>query len=120
MHDGKVADTSDDPSSPCWRSRPGDQEPELEIVFEAPVEISSLSVFWIRGDGTETPAAWEADCRCEGVWRPLQLYVTDSYQTAGDRFNVVHPAAPVVCEALRIRMTPQAEKTVGISEVRIE
>ncbi|WP_295889877.1 hypothetical protein [uncultured Alistipes sp.] len=51
----------------------------------------------------------------------MELYITDSYQTQPDRFNVVHPAAaPLRCEAVRIVMTPRAERTVGISEIRFD
>ena len=74
-------------------------------------------ITWI----VELPESWSVSCLTEGVWCPMELYITDSYQTQPDRFNVVHPAAaPLRCEAVRIDMTPRAERTVGISEIRFD
>lgn len=120
VYDGKVAKMSDDPSVPKWIAGADDPAPELEVVFDAPTEIASVALYWVTGKGVEVPKTWEVYYLSDGRWRPMQLYVTDSYQTEINRFNVVHPAAPIRCKALRIRITPQPEKTIGISELYIE
>lgn len=120
IHDGKVAGTSNDPEVPGWAARPDDPEMNITAFFDTPTEISSIALYWTTANGAKLPAAWRVSCLVEGAWHPLELYVTDSYQTAADRFNVVHPAAPIHCEALRIEITPQKGETAGISELRIE
>lgn len=118
---GKAARRSDEDNIQKWVSRIEDRTPRIEISFDRPVELSAISVFWVCGRKVELPESWSVSCLTEGVWRPMELYITDSYQTQPDRFNVVHPAAaPLRCEAVRIEMTPRAERTVGISEIRFD
>lgn len=119
--DGKAARRSDEDNIQKWVSRIEDRTPRIEISFDRPVELSAISVFWVCGRKVELPESWSVSCLTEGVWRPMELYITDSYQTQPNRFNVVHPAAaPLRCEAVRIVMTPRAERTVGISEIRFD
>ncbi|MCH2121864.1 MAG: hypothetical protein MK136_11595 [Pirellulaceae bacterium] len=44
---------------------------------------------------------------------------TDRYETRANQFNVVHPAVPLACDAIRIRITPRQETSVGILEVQV-
>ena len=52
-------------------------------------------------------------------WKPFELYVTDRYDNRANQYNVVHPAAPLTCDAIRINMVPQANAAVGILEVQV-
>lgn len=118
--DGHVAKASDDSNVPNWIARQDDRTPRLEIGFDRPVDIASAGVYWVKSRNVDMPRSWRIFFRTEGEWRPMELYMTDAYGSEPDRFNVVHPAAPFHCDALRIEITPEAGKTVGISQIRFE
>lgn len=44
--------------------------------------------------GVQVPAEWNLAVRSDGQWKPMQLYVTDSYQLQPDQYNIVHPPQP--------------------------
>jgi len=46
--------------------------------------------------------------------------VTDRYDTRANQYNVVHPATPIRCDAIRVRMTPNEDACVGILEMMAE
>ena len=66
------------------------------------------------------PAQWSLEIEQNGEWKPFELYVTDRYDTRANQYNVVHPAAPVHCDAIRVLMTPKPESCVGILEIMPE
>ena len=66
------------------------------------------------------PKEWSLEVKQDGKWKSFELYTTDRYDTRANRYNVVHPAAPLTCDAIRIRMIPQEGACVGILEVRAE
>mgnify|MGYP001815632966 CR=1 FL=1 len=83
--------------------------------------IRSVGVFWMnrsQGD-VKFPQEWSLEVEQNGKWRPFELYTTDKYDTRANQFNVVHPAAPTECDAIRIKMTPRNETAVGIIEVQV-
>ena len=43
--------------------------------------------------------------------------MTDRYDTRANQYNVVPPAAPIRCDAIRVRMTPKEDACVGILEL---
>ncbi|MBT3470872.1 MAG: hypothetical protein HN467_16275, partial [Opitutae bacterium] len=43
----------------------------------------------------------------------------DRYDMRANQYNVVHPAGPLSCDAIRIRMTPKEDTCVGILEVQV-
>ena len=53
-------------------------------------------------------------------WKPFQPYVTDRFGVMPDQFNMVHPHGEVKTNVLRINMTPQPNKAVGVLELVIE
>ena len=59
------------------------------------------------------------ETRKDGKWEPFQLYTTDRYDTRANQYNVIHPAAPLSCDAIRIHATPREEYAVGILEVQV-
>ena len=63
------------------------------------------------------PKEWSLEIEQNGKWQPFKLYTTDRYDTRANQYNVVHPSAPVRCDAIRIRMTPKKNACVGILEV---
>ena len=71
-----------------------------------------------QGD-VKLPKEWLIEVEQNGKWKPFQLYTTDRYETRANQFNVVHPAAPLSCNAIRIHVTPRNGTSVGILEVQV-
>lgn len=65
------------------------------------------------------PAEWSLEVEQEGTWKTFELYTTDRYDSRANQYNVVHPAAPLKCDTIRIRMTPKENAWVGILEVQV-
>ena len=63
------------------------------------------------------PAEWSLEVEQDGEWRDFELYVTDRYDVRANQYNVVHPAAPIRCDAIRVRMVPRVDACVGILEM---
>ncbi len=90
--------------------------------FRETKNIRSVGVFWMnrwQGD-VRFPKEWSLEVEENGRWRPFELYTTDRYDTRANQFNVVHPAAPTKCDAIRIKMTPRDETAVGIIEAQVQ
>ncbi|RMG35190.1 MAG: hypothetical protein D6725_13045, partial [Planctomycetota bacterium] len=120
--DGKVDRWSSGNRVPRWTSR-GQPGKKQWIVgrFREPRRIRSVGVFWMdrwQGD-VRLPKEWSLEVRQDGRWKPFPLYTTDRYDTRANQFNVVHPAAPLVCDAIRINITPRENTAVGIIEVQV-
>ena len=65
------------------------------------------------------PKEWSLEVEQGGQWKPFELYVTDRYDTRANQYNVVHPAAPLSCDSIRIKMIPKEGSCVGILEVQV-
>ena len=65
------------------------------------------------------PEEWSLEVEQSGQWKPFELYTTDRYERRANQYNVVHPAAPLKCDAIRIRMTPKEDACVGILEAQV-
>jgi hypothetical protein len=90
-------------------------------VLNKETDIQSFSVYWFQdSDGVRVPQSWNLEYRKDGAWHPFPVYITDSYATERDKFNPVHPGAPVLTKELRLNMTPDATHAAGILEVIIE
>ena len=50
----------------------------------------------------------------------MKKYITDDYGLERDKFNVVRPAAPLKCDAIRIRILPQVGFCMGVHEIQLE
>jgi hypothetical protein len=65
------------------------------------------------------PKEWKIETLHGGQWKPFELYTTDRYDTRANQYNVVHPAAPLTCNAIRIHMTPRDQNAMGILEMKV-
>jgi hypothetical protein len=66
------------------------------------------------------PEEWELEFRSCTAWQPFQIYATDHYSTFRKQFNMVHPAAPLKCDALKLKIKPNPGKLAGIQSIRID
>ena len=53
----------------------------------------------------------------DGVWHPFKLYVTDFFGVDKDMYVVVHPEAELICDGLRLNLTPAPYKSVGLLDL---
>lgn len=108
-------------AEPQWVSCPTDENPWVEIPCNPEQEVQSFSVYW-HDNGTDclVPEEWELEFRSGNTWQPFQIYATDHYSTFKKQFNMVHPAAPLNCSALKLKMKPKPGKLAGIQSIRID
>jgi len=121
--DGEVDKGSSGNKTLRWTSR-GQPGKEQWVVgrFAETKSIRSVGVFWMnrwQGD-VKFPKEWSLEVEQNGEWKPFELYTTDKYDQRANQYNVVHPAAPTKCDAIRIKMTPQPDTALGILEVQVE
>ena len=121
--DGEVDKNSSGNKVLRWTSRgqPG-KEQWVTGRFARTQNIRSVGVFWMNRWQADVkfPKEWSLEVEQNGEWKPFELYTTDKYDQQANQFNLVHPAAPTKCDAIRINMTPQEETAVGIIEVQVE
>lgn len=119
--DGKEPEWSSGNKVPRWTSRGQNGKPQwVEAQFEGTKAIRSIGVFWMQDNfDVKFPKSWTIEVSRDGQWVPFELYTTDRYDTRANQYNVVHPAAPLKCDAIRIKMTPQEEAAVGILELQV-
>jgi DUF1680 family protein len=120
--DGKEPYYSSGKKVPRWTSRPQQGEPQwVEARFQERKPVRSIGVYWMQDrEDVRFPKEWFLEVKQDGNWKPLELYTTDRYGTRANQYNVVHPAGPLTCDAIRIRVIPQQDACVGILEVRAE
>lgn len=108
-------------AEPQWVSCPTDENPWIEILCNLEKELQSFSVYW-HDNGTDclVPEEWELEFRSGNTWQTFQIYATDHYSTFKKQFNMVHPAAPLNCNALKLKMKPKPGKLAGIQSIRID
>jgi hypothetical protein len=119
--DGKEPRYSSGKKVPRWTSRPQQGKPQwVEARFAGTKPIRSVGVYWMQDRvDVKFPAQWSLEVEQGGKWKPFELYTTDRYETRANQYNVVHPAAPLRCDAIRIRMRPKENVCVGILEVQV-
>ena len=120
--DGKQPKTSHDTSIPRWTSwSQKGKEQWLEIKLKSEQDVEAVSVYWYDDKGgVQLPVAWSIDYMSDGKWVEYKPYVTDHFGVDADKYNMVHPAAPVKTDLLRLKMKPKADATVGILELTVE
>jgi hypothetical protein len=120
--DGKQPKTSHDTSIPRWTSwSQKGKEQWLEIKLKSEQDVEAVSVYWYDDKGgVQLPVAWSIDYMCDGKWVEYKPYVTDHFGVDADKYNMVHPAAPVKTDMLRLKMKPKADATVGVLELTVE
>ena len=119
--DGKEPKWSSGKSVPRWTSRPQLGKAQwIEGHFSTPRKVRDIGVYWMQDQqDVKFPQEWSLEVRNKGKWEPFELYVTDRYDNRANQYNVVHPAAPLTCDAIRINMVPQPDAAVGILEVQV-
>ncbi len=120
--DGKEPRYSNGKKASRWTSRPQKNKQQwVEARFHATKSLRSIGVYWMQDRfDVQFPAEWSLEVEQNGKWKPFELYVTDRYDTRANRYNVVHPAAPIRCDAIRVLMTPKEDACVGILEMMVE
>jgi len=121
VYDGHRPQSSDDATIPRWTSagQPGKAQ-TARLVFHAPQSVGKLGVYWATCDGCALPASWNLMCLKDGEWTAFEKYITDSYRVEADTYNVIHPAAPLVCDGLELRIVPQRDLCIGILDVDLD
>ncbi|MBC8326193.1 MAG: glycoside hydrolase family 127 protein [Verrucomicrobia subdivision 3 bacterium] len=107
---------------PRWTSRGQEGKPQtVTASFHGPKKIRSIGVYWMDHyqHPVKFPKEWKIETLHGGQWKPFELYTTDRYDTRANQFNVVHPAAPLTCDAIRIHMTPRDQTAMGILEMKV-
>ena len=119
--DGKEPRWSSGKSVPRWTSRPQlGKNQWIEGHFSESKKVRDIGVYWMEDQqDVKFPKEWTLEIRNNGEWKPFELYVTDRYDNRANQYNVVHPAAPLTCDAIRINMIPQTDAAVGILEVQV-
>ena len=120
ISDARRPQSSHDKTIQCWQSHPQKGQPQWVEIEVDDQPIRSVSVYWFD-DGREinVPKSWFLEYKQNDRWQTFDLYTTDAYETEKDKYNVVHPAAELSCDALRIQIIPQDDKAVGILDVDI-
>ena len=84
-------------------------------------EIFGVSVYWYDDKGgVQRPVEWSMEYFVDGKWNEFKPYITDRFGIELDQFNMVHPAAPVKTDMLRLKIKPKSDATVGILELTVE
>ena len=119
--DGKEPRWSSGKDVPRWTSRPQlGKKQWVEGTFSKPRKVRSIGVYWMQDQqDVKFPKEWFMEVRDGNTWKPFELYVTDRYDNRANQYNVVHPAAPLTCDAIRIHMTPNDNSALGILEVQV-
>ncbi len=112
-------------STKRWSTAPKYGEPQWTIIeFKEESIVNSIGVYWAdrshHSGRVKVPKEWDIEFRSGNKWYPFDLYVTDAYRKALDQFNVVHPAKELVCDAIKINVTPYPEYAAGILETQFE
>jgi len=119
--DGKEPRWSSGKKVPRWTSRPQlGKEQWVEGHFAKSRKVRDVGVYWMQDQqDVKFPKEWSLEVGSKGEWKPFELYVTDRYDNRANQYNVVHPAAPLTCDAIRIKITAQEKAAVGILEVKV-
>ena len=119
--DGKEPQWSSGKKVPRWTSRPQlGVKQWVEGHFAKARKVRDIGVYWMQDQqDVKFPKEWSLEVRNNGEWKPFELYVTDRYDNRANQYNVVHPAAPLTCDAIRIHMTPKEDAAVGLLEVKV-
>lgn len=113
--------SSRDKSILRWTSWPRKGEPQwFEVTLKEVAPITTISLYWYEENGgVEVPAEWHIETKEEGQWVKLPLYLTDSYSSLKDSYNMVRPEKKLVTDTFRIVMTPPPSATVGILSIKV-
>ena len=121
ISDGRRPMNSSDTTIPVWTSTKKDNKHWVEIGIDPDKQIRSINVYWYDNNkSVKVPAKWSMEYLKDNTWQKFKIYVTDSYATQKDQYNLVHPAEKLKCEALRINIIPNDGMAIGILDVDIQ
>ena len=123
--DGKTPRTSADQKQPRWTSLPFNNRGQNIIVeFGEKRNVGSIAIYWYEAPNSgkvKLPRGWWVDYKVgDGDWTRMKRSATDSFGLERDKFNVVHPKAPLRCDAISIRILPQVGFCMGVHEIHVE
>ncbi|MCT4646162.1 MAG: glycoside hydrolase family 127 protein [Carboxylicivirga sp.] len=115
-------ENSSDNSIKRWTSWPmKGQEQWIEIELKEKTNLQSIGVYWYNDNGgVRVPKSWSLEYWHGTHWHKFPIYVTDSYSTFLNQYNVVHPGKEIITEKIRINIQPQKEAAVGVLDIVIE
>ena len=117
LSDGRRPQSSSETDIPHWQSEDANPQ-EITLAFPQAQTIASVGVYWfVDGGAIAAPKEWSMSYLIQGTWHPFEKYITDFFGSDLDRYTVVHPAAALTCEALRLEITPRAGKRVGLLDL---
>jgi uncharacterized protein len=106
-----------------WTSRGQEGKKQwVEGHFAETKMVQSVGVYWMddHSSTVKFPKEWSLEVKQDDKWVEFELYTTDKYDTRANQYNVVHPAAPLKCDAIRIHITPRDDQAVGILECQVQ
>jgi DUF1680 family protein len=112
------ASSSDATSYYDWLPKRGTDE-WIQYDFAKPATVSSVDVYWFQEEGNrqiKLPASWRLLYKDGSDWKPVET--SDAFGTAPDRYNHV-AIRPVTTTGLRLELRLQPDKSVGISEWKV-
>ena len=119
ISDNRRPNSSHDISITPWISSSEENNHFIEIDVKDQ-QIRSFGVYWFIDNKTVLlPAEWVVEYKKDGIWLPFEIYVTDHYGIKPDHYNIIYPAADLICEAIRIKIVSQDQKPVGILDVDV-
>lgn len=119
---GKRPTSSEDVSVEPWISDNKSTSEQFELYLDEELPIRSISVYWHTKsiNRVNLPTAWSVDVLVDGKWKPLDIYVTDTYAMKKDQYNMIHSGSDLTTSAFRINMSLQNGNSVGISNIDIQ
>ena len=120
--DGKQPKNSFDRSIPRWTSYPQlGREQTVEVTLRKEQKVESVSVYWYDDKGgVQVPVSWKMEYKSGDEWKEFKPYITDRFGVEPDQYNMVHPDKEISTKALRLKIQPKKESTVGILELIVE
>ncbi|MBR3702481.1 MAG: glycoside hydrolase family 127 protein, partial [Alistipes sp.] len=120
--DGKQPKNSFDRSIPRWTSYPQlGREQTVEVTLRKEQPVESVSVYWYDDKGgVQQPVSWSMEYKDGDEWKEFKPYITDRFGIELDQYNMVHPASEIKTKALRLKIQPKKDSTVGILELIVE
>ncbi len=120
LYDGRHPQTSSDITISRWSSdEKADSASTITLNFPRLQKFESIGVYWVDDSECDiaVPEAWCMEYLLNGEWHEFKPYITDFYGVDKDMYVVVHPAADLECEGIRLIITPNAGKRVGLLDL---
>lgn len=121
ISDSRRPMNSSDRTIPVWTSKAEENNHWVDIGLDSDKQIRSINVYWYDNNkSVKIPSKWSMEYSKDNTWKKFKIYVTDSYATQKDQYNVVHPGDELKCDAIRINITSDNGVAVGILDVDVQ